>query len=64
VSIPLEYPVKDNEIVERLREKIDGVGRDRKRVRLAMFDTVLTFTGGRMLWERLVEACTVGRWKL
>jgi selenocysteine lyase/cysteine desulfurase len=28
-----------------------------KRVRLVMFDTVLTFPGVRMPWERLVEVC-------
>jgi selenocysteine lyase/cysteine desulfurase len=27
------------------------------RVRLAMFDTVLTFPGVRLPWERLVELC-------
>jgi len=56
-SIELVYPIEDEEIVRKLREKITQVRAQGKRVRLAMFDTVLTFPGLRMPWERLVGIC-------
>ncbi|KAL5324906.1 hypothetical protein ACEPPN_006025 [Leptodophora sp. 'Broadleaf-Isolate-01'] len=56
-KVELVYPVEDEEIVRRFREKIEGVRRMGKRVRLAMFDTVLTFPGARFPWEMCVEVC-------
>ncbi|KAH8807726.1 pyridoxal phosphate-dependent transferase [Xylogone sp. PMI_703] len=57
VCIDLEYPVEDEDIVKRLRETVKRVRDEGKNVRLAMFDTVLTFPGARMPWEELVKAC-------
>ena len=57
VKVELEYPVEDEDIVRRLRECVERVRGEEKRVRLAMFDTVLTFPGARMPWEELVGVC-------
>lgn len=56
-KVDLVYPIEDDEIVRRFREKILSVKEEGKRVRLAMFDTVLTFPGARFPWERCVEVC-------
>ena len=56
-SILLEYPVEDEEIVRRFREMVEKVRSEGGNVRIAMFDTVLTFPGARMPWEELVKAC-------
>jgi selenocysteine lyase/cysteine desulfurase len=55
--IELNYPVEDEDLVELLRRKVVELRKGRKRVRLVMFDTVLTFPGVRMPWEKLVEVC-------
>jgi selenocysteine lyase/cysteine desulfurase len=55
--IELNYPVEDEDLVELSRRKVVELRKEGKRVRLAMFDTVLTFPGVRMPWERLVEVC-------
>lgn len=57
VSIGLEYPVEDVEIVRLLREGIERVRGEGKTVKMAMFDTVLTFPGARLPWEELVGVC-------
>jgi len=43
--------------VRLLRECIESVQNEGKKVKLAMFDTVLTFPGARMPWEELVGVC-------
>jgi selenocysteine lyase/cysteine desulfurase len=55
--IELNHLVEDDDLVELLRRKVVELRTEGKRVRLAMFDTVLTFPGVRMPWERLVEVC-------
>jgi selenocysteine lyase/cysteine desulfurase len=57
VCITLEYPIEDEEIVRRFRETVGRVRGEGKNVRIAMFDTVLTFPGARMPWEELTGAC-------
>ena len=57
VDILLEYPIQDAEIVRLFKETVGRVKGEGRNVRLAMFDTVLTFPGARMPWEELVEAC-------
>jgi selenocysteine lyase/cysteine desulfurase len=56
-KIELVYPIEDEDLVELLRRKVEALRKEGKRVRLVMFDTVLTFPGVRMPWERLVEVC-------
>ena len=57
VCILLEYPLEDREVVQKFREMVKKLDRDGRKVKIAMFDTVLTFPGVRMPWEALVEAC-------
>ena len=57
VKIELRYPVEDDVIVRLLRDTIAGLQSEGRRVRVAMFDTVLTFPGARMPWEELVRVC-------
>ncbi|TID20638.1 DNA ligase 4 [Venturia nashicola] len=56
-SILLEYPIQDEEIVRKLKERIAKLRGQGKTVRLCMFDTVLTFPGARLPWEALVRVC-------
>jgi selenocysteine lyase/cysteine desulfurase len=56
-SIVVEYPIEDDEILKRFRDAVGRLRREGLNVRLAMFDTVLTFPGVRMPWEDLVAAC-------
>jgi len=56
-SILLHYPIENEEILRLLRERVKKVRREGGNVRLAMFDTVLTFPGVRMPWEDLVRVC-------
>ncbi|KAH7311905.1 pyridoxal phosphate-dependent transferase [Rhexocercosporidium sp. MPI-PUGE-AT-0058] len=56
-KVELVYPVEDEEIARRFRECIERVRGEGKKVRVAMFDTVLTFPGARFPWEMCVEVC-------
>lgn len=56
-KVELVYPVEDEVILEGFREKVRSVRADGKRVRVAMFDTVLTFPGARFPWEKMVGIC-------
>ena len=56
-NISLEYPTSDAEILRKLRDTVKRIAGLGKKVRLAMFDTVLTFPGARVPWEELVVAC-------
>lgn len=56
--IELTYPVEDAAIIEKFRASIDLFPRSgSKRVKVAMFDTVLTFPGVRFPWEALTQIC-------
>ncbi len=56
--IDLTYPVEDREIVEGFTAAVESLSRPgSKRVKVAMFDTVLTFPGVRFPWESLVRIC-------
>jgi selenocysteine lyase/cysteine desulfurase len=57
-NILLEYPIEDEEIVRRFKDMVQKVRAKGENIKLAMFDTVLTFPGVRMPWEALVKACT------
>lgn len=57
MEVEIEFPISEEEVVRRMREGIEKVRKEGKRVKVAMFDTVLTFPGVRMPWERLVELC-------
>jgi selenocysteine lyase/cysteine desulfurase len=57
VSVLLEYPVEDKDILSKFRDKVAELTNAGKNVKVAMFDTVLTFPGARVPWEDLVGAC-------
>jgi len=56
-NIPLTYPVEDDDIVRKLRDRVLQERKEGKNVKIAMFDTVLSLPGVRMPWEDLVAAC-------
>ena len=56
-SIVLNYPIEDAEILRRFRERVTELRRQGKNVKVAMFDTLLTFPGARVPWEDLVSIC-------
>jgi selenocysteine lyase/cysteine desulfurase len=56
-NILLEYPIEDDEILKRFKERVGKLRAQGTNIKLAMFDTVLTFPGARMPWEALVKAC-------
>ena len=49
--------MEDVEVVQKFIERARDVYRSGRKVKVAMFDTVLTFLGVRMPWEALVKAC-------
>ncbi|KAI1078047.1 PLP-dependent transferase [Whalleya microplaca] len=53
----LTYPVEDAEIVAAFRAAVLAIRQQGRTVKLAVFDTVLTFPGVRFPWEALVSAC-------
>ncbi|KAI0169036.1 aminotransferase family protein-like protein [Hypoxylon sp. FL1284] len=55
--IELVYPVEDDEILDRFRTAILEVQSQGRSVKLAMFDTILTFPGVSFPWESLVPVC-------
>lgn len=56
-SIILDYPIEDDEILRRFRKRVGELRKAGKNVKVAMFDTVLTFPGARLPWEELTAAC-------
>ncbi|KAI2468335.1 aminotransferase family protein-like protein [Annulohypoxylon bovei var. microspora] len=56
-NIELVYPVEDEEILHKFRAAITEIQNQGREVKLAMFDTVLTFPGVSFPWERLVYIC-------
>lgn len=55
--IDINYPAEDEDIISKFNSVVQGLKNDGKTVKLAMFDTVLTFPGARFPWEELVESC-------
>ncbi|KAI0377030.1 PLP-dependent transferase [Hypomontagnella monticulosa] len=55
--IELTYPVEDDEIINRFHAAIVEIRSQGKSVKLAMFDTILTFPGVRFPWGSLVPIC-------
>ncbi|KAI1380341.1 aminotransferase family protein-like protein [Hypoxylon crocopeplum] len=51
------YPVEDDEILDRFRTAIIKIKSQGRSVKLAMFDTVLTFPGVSFPWRDLVPVC-------
>ncbi|KAI1116462.1 aminotransferase family protein-like protein [Nemania sp. NC0429] len=54
-GIDLLYPIEDDDILRKARDAVLAVAEQGQRVVVAVFDTVLTFPGARLPWERLVR---------
>lgn len=57
LRVELALPLGDAEIIAQFENAVLGVRKAGKRVKIALFDTVLTFPGVKMPWEKLVESC-------
>lgn len=58
VNVAVEYPIDDDVLVSMFRTAIKNVESNEKRkVRVAIFDTVSSLPGVLVPWERLVEVC-------
>lgn len=55
--IAINYPAADEDIVRKFNDAVRNLHNEGHRVKVAMFDTVLTFPGVRFPWEALVKAC-------
>ena len=58
-NVAVEYPINDDTLVSTFQMAIKRVkfGKWRRRVRVAIFDTISSSPGVRVPWERLVEVC-------
>ncbi|OBT52758.1 hypothetical protein VE04_07506 [Pseudogymnoascus sp. 24MN13] len=57
VCVHIDYPEEDEDIISKFKSTVQGLKNDGKTIKLAMFDTVLTFPGVRFPWEVMVETC-------
>ncbi|KAF6232500.1 hypothetical protein HO173_009166 [Letharia columbiana] len=58
VNVAVEYPIDDDVLVSRFQTAINDVkDGKRRRVGVAIFDTISSLPGVRVPWERLVEVC-------
>ncbi|KAI9691741.1 MAG: putative secondary metabolism biosynthetic enzyme [Bathelium mastoideum] len=55
--IDVVFPLEDAALVSQFKEAVGYAKSQGHRVRLAVFDTVVTFPGARLPWELLTEAC-------
>ena len=57
VCVKIDYPVEDEDIISKFKGVVQDLKNYGKTIKLAMFDTVLTFPGARFPWEEMVETC-------
>lgn len=57
ISVPVEYPVDDEDLVSRFQQTIKEAKKEGMNVRIASFDTISSMPGVRVPWERLVKVC-------
>lgn len=57
VKIAATFPISDDELVARLRGTIQREQQSGARVRLALFDSIVSMPGVRLPFERLVGVC-------
>ncbi|KAK3313616.1 aminotransferase family protein-like protein [Apodospora peruviana] len=56
-AIDVRYPIEDDELIQMFRDTVAALRKDQKRIRLAIFDTIVSGPGVRVPWEQLVAAC-------
>ncbi|OJD32002.1 aminotransferase family protein [Diplodia corticola] len=56
-KVEYTFPVEDDDLVQRFRDVVDAETKAGRRVKVAIFDTVVSMPGVRMPFERLTEAC-------
>lgn len=56
-KIELQYPIPDDLVIRRFEEKLQSVKSEGRVARVAIFDTVSSFPGVRVPWEKLVQSC-------
>ncbi len=56
-AIDVLYPAEDDEVVDALEAAAREVAAEGKRVKLAIFDSIVSGPGVRVPWERLVATC-------
>ncbi|KAF7344184.1 putative aminotransferase family protein [Mycena venus] len=56
-KVEYTYPVEDEELVRRFKEVVAGQKAIGRRVKIAIFDVVVSLPGVRMPFEALTEAC-------
>lgn len=57
VKVDVDFPMEDEALISTVREIVQRLTSQRKRVRIAMFDTVPTFPGVKLPWEGLTALC-------
>ncbi|KAI9845276.1 MAG: hypothetical protein M1830_007550, partial [Pleopsidium flavum] len=57
VKVEYTYPISDDDMVDRFKKVIRHEKYARNRVRVAIFDTVVSLPGVRMPFEHLTEVC-------
>lgn len=57
VRVEYAYPVEDDWLVNAFKEKVKEVETNGGRVKVAIFDTVVSMPGVRVPYERLTETC-------
>ncbi|KAF8162479.1 pyridoxal phosphate-dependent transferase [Mycena galopus ATCC 62051] len=56
-KVEYTYPIEDEELVRRFKEVVAGEKAAGRRVKVAIFDTIVSLPGVRMPFEVLTEAC-------
>lgn len=57
VCIALDYPAEDEDILRKFKDVVQRLSDTNRNIKVAMFDTVLTFPGALFPWGAIVEAC-------
>lgn len=57
VKVEYMYPLSDEELVGKFRDVVEGLKKEGKRPRIAVFDTVASMPGVKMPYAQLSKAC-------
>jgi selenocysteine lyase/cysteine desulfurase len=61
LRVELRLPMSDTEILAAFDAAVSNPPKSGKRIKIALFDTVLTFPGVKMPWEKLVGRCSANK---